>query len=217
MSHGRSRLAILISGRGSNMEAFLAACRDGTLDADVALVASNRPNALGLQTASAAGIPTVVVNHQEFENREQFDQALGDQVASVQPDLVVLAGFMRVLTPFFVDRFADRLMNIHPSLLPKYPGLNTHQRAIDAGDTETGATVHYVNGELDGGPAIIQARVPIHEHDSADDLAKRILPCEHQIFPLAAQWHVSGRLKLLDGKALLDGEVLPATGFYWAG
>ena len=217
MSHGRSRLAILISGRGSNMEAFLAACRDGTLDADVALVASNRPNALGLQTASAAGIPTVVVNHQEFENREQFDQALGDQVASVQPDLVVLAGFMRVLTPFFVDRFADRLMNIHPSLLPKYPGLNTHQRAIDAGDTETGATVHYVNGELDGGPAIIQARVPIHEHDSADDLAKRILSCEHQIFPLAAQWHVSGRLKLLDGKALLDGEVLPATGFYWAG
>ena len=217
MSHGRSRLAILISGRGSNMEAFLAACRGGLLDADIALVASNKPDALGLQTANAAGIPTVVVDHQEFENREQFDQALGDQVAGVQPDLVVLAGFMRVLTPLFVDRFADRLMNIHPSLLPKYPGLNTHQRAIDAGDTETGATVHYVNGELDGGPAIVQARVPILEHDSADDLATRILPFEHQIFPLAAQWHVSGRLKLLDGKALLDGEVLPATGFDWAG
>jgi len=199
------------------MEAFLAACRGGLLDADIALVASNKPDALGLQTANAAGIPTVVVNHQEFENREQFDQALGDQVAGVQPDLVVLAGFMRVLTPLFVDRFADRLMNIHPSLLPKYPGLNTHQRAIDAGDTETGATVHYVNGELDGGPAIVQARVPILEHDSADDLATRILPFEHQIFPLAAQWHVSGRLKLLDGKALLDGEVLPATGFDWAG
>jgi len=199
------------------MEAFLAACRDGLLDADIALVASNKPDALGLQTANAAGIPTVVVDHQEFENREQFDQALGDQVAGVQPDLVVLAGFMRVLTPLFVDRFADRLMNIHPSLLPKYPGLNTHQRAIDAGDTETGATVHYVNGELDGGPAIVQARVPILEHDSADDLATRILPFEHQIFPLAAQWHVSGRLKLLDGKALLDGEVLPATGFDWAG
>ena len=199
------------------MEAFLAACRGGLLDADIALVASNKPDALGLQTANAAGIPTVVVDHQEFENREQFDQALGDQVAGVQPDLVVLAGFMRVLTPLFVDRFADRLMNIHPSLLPKYPGLNTHQRAIDAGDTETGATVHYVNGELDGGPAIVQARVPIFEHDSADDLATRILPFEHQIFPLAAQWHVSGRLKLLDGKALLDGEVLPATGFDWAG
>ncbi len=199
------------------MEAFLAACRGGLLDADIALVASNKPDALGLQTANAAGIPTVVVDHQEFENREQFDQALGDQVAGVQPDLVVLAGFMRVLTPLFVDRFADRLMNIHPSLLPKYPGLNTHQRAIDAGDTETGATVHYVNGELDGGPAIVQARVPILEHDSADDLATRILPFEHQIFPLAAQWHVSGRLKLLDGKALLDGEVLPATGFDWAG
>lgn len=199
------------------MEAFLAARETGSLDADIALVASNRPNALGLQTASAAGITTAVIDHQLFESREHFDLALGDRVASVAPDLVVLAGFMRVLTPVFVYRFADRLMNIHPSLLPKYPGLNTHQRAIDAGDSMTGATVHYVNGELDGGPAIVQARIPIHTDDNADDLAARILPKEHQIFPLAAQWHLSGRLKLLDGKAVLDGEVLPASGFDWVG
>ena len=197
------------------MEAFIRAAEQGELAGEIAAVISNRPAAKGLATAQAAGLPAVCVDHTDYETREAFDAALAQEVAGHNPDLVVLAGFMRILTPIFVDRFAGRLINIHPSLLPKYPGLNTHQRAIDAGDSEAGATVHYVTSELDGGPPVLQASVPILNGDSAETLAARILPLEHAIYPTAANWHLSGRLVLEQGKALLDGEPLPASGAHW--
>lgn len=209
------RVVLLISGRGSNMQAFMDAIDGGRLDAQIAAVISNKPDAAGLDIARAAGIEAVCIDHRNFESREAFDGALAAAVTSYSPDLVILAGFMRILTPVFVDRFAGRLMNIHPSLLPKYPGLNTHQRAIDAGDEEAGATVHYVTSELDGGPAILQARVPILGGDTAQTLAARILPCEHTIYPLAAQWHLAGRLTLEPGGAVLDGAQLGAQGMIW--
>jgi len=209
-------LVMLISGRGSNMEAFIRAIAMGALDARIAAVISNVSGAPGLDLAQQAGLPTRVLPHEDYPDRESFDAALGDEVASHEPDLVILAGFMRILTPRFVDRFAGRLLNIHPSLLPKYPGLNTHQRAIDAGDSEAGATVHYVTGELDGGPAIMQVRLPIQPEDTADSLAQRLLPLEHQLYPTAAQLHLSGKLTLTNGKLALDGKTIPPTGLDWS-
>ena len=215
MSANRGRIVLLISGRGSNMEAFIRAVGDGTLDADIAGVIANRPDAPGIQTAAGHGLHTAIVDHKQFSSREAFDIELARTVQALEPDLVVLAGFMRILTPLFVDQFAGRLLNIHPSLLPKYPGLNTHQRAIDSGDTEAGATVHYVTTELDGGPAILQARVPIEFGDSADSLAQRILPLEHRIYPAAAQLHLSGELRLIHGRCVLGEQVLPTEGLSW--
>lgn len=208
----RPRLAVLVSGRGSNLQAFIEACASGALDAEIAVVLSNNPDAQGLQRAAAAGIDTAVVNHRDFEAREDFDRAMVAQLARYRPDLVILAGFMRILTPVFIDAFAGRLMNIHPSLLPKYPGLNTHQRAIDAGDSEAGVTVHYVTQELDGGPPILQARVPVEEGDTAQSLAARVQVREHVIYPVAARWHLEGRLRLDGAGAVLDGAPVPATG-----
>ncbi len=215
MNANRGRIVLLISGRGSNMEAFIRAVDAGTLEADLAGVIANRPDAAGIQTAAAQQLHTAVVDHKLFSSREAFDAELVTAVQSLNPDLVVLAGFMRILTPVFVEPFAGRLLNIHPSLLPKYPGLNTHQRAIDNGDAEAGATVHYVTTELDGGPAILQARVPILTDDSAENLARRILPLEHQIYPAAAQLHLSGKLRLIDGRCVLAGQKLPSEGLLW--
>jgi phosphoribosylglycinamide formyltransferase-1 len=209
-------LVMLISGRGSNMEAFIRAIAEGTLDAHITAVISNVAGAPGLDLARQAGLPTRVLPHGDYPDRESFDAALGNEVASHKPDLVILAGFMRILTPEFVDRFAGMLLNIHPSLLPKYPGLNTHQRAIDAGDAEAGATVHYVTGELDGGPAIMQVRLPIQPKDTADSLAQRLLPLEHQLYPAAAKLHLSGKLTLTNGKLVLDGKTIPPTGLEWS-
>lgn len=209
--HPKARLVILISGSGSNLQAFIDRCNDNTLDADIVAVISNKAGVKGLERAQKAGIATAVLDHKTFESRESFDLALGDLIESYSPDLVILAGFMRILTSNFVNHFLGRLMNIHPSLLPKYPGLNTHQRAIDAGDKVAGATVHFVTPELDGGPAILQARVCIHDRDNADDLAARILAFEHQIYPMAAQWFCQGRLKMLDNHVFLDGEKLGET------
>lgn len=197
-------LVVLISGSGSNLQAFLDAIRDGSLRAEIRAVISNRPQAQGLARAQRAGIPTHVLDHREYPSREAFDEALAQQVAGYQPDLVILAGFMRILTSSFVARFQGRLLNIHPSLLPKYPGLHTHQRAIDAGDSCAGATVHFVTDELDGGPPIVQAQVPIHPGDDADSLAARVLEQEHRIYPLAALWFCERRLRLENGKAVLD-------------
>ena len=154
-----------------------------------------------------------MVDHRQFDDRESFDRELASRIKSYQPDLLILAGFMRILTPEFVDHFSGRIMNIHPSLLPKYPGLHTHQRAIDAGDTKAGATVHFVTSELDGGPAIIQAEVPILKDDDADALASRVLIQEHQIYPLAAQWFCEGKLSLQNNVPHLNGEPLPSSGF----
>ena len=208
----KPRLAILISGRGSNMQAFIEACNRGALHADIGVVMSNNPDAAGLQRAADSGIATRCINHRDYDSREAFDAAMVTALAPFEPDLVILAGFMRILTPVFIEPFYGRLLNIHPSLLPKYPGLNTHQRALDAGDTEAGVTVHYVTPELDGGPPIIQARVPVLPGDDADSLAARVILQEHVIYPIAAQWHLQGRLQLDNEGAYLDGKRIPATG-----
>lgn len=205
-------LAILISGRGSNMQAFIDACAAGELDAQIEVVISNNPDAPGLAAAAAAGIATCAINHRDYASREAFDHALLAELANYPVDLVILAGFMRILTPSFIDAYAGRLFNIHPSLLPKYPGLNTHQRALDAGDREAGATVHFVTAELDGGPPVLQAVVPVAETDNATALAARVQEKEHVIYPLAVRWFIQGRLQLRDGRAFLDDAALPTSG-----
>lgn len=213
----KPRLAILISGRGSNMRVFIDACARGELDAEVGVVVSNRPGAPGLAQARRAGVPTCSVDHRAFPSREAFDRALASQLAARGTDLVLLAGFMRILTPAFIDPFAGRLFNIHPSLLPRYPGLDTHQRALDAGDEEAGATVHFVTPELDGGPPVLQARVAILPGETAASLAARILPLEHAIYPLAVRWYLDGRLALHGNRAFLDGAPIPPSGVPFTG
>lgn len=207
------RLVILISGSGSNLQAFIDAIARGELRAHIVAVISNKADVFGLQRAAQAAIPTEIIDHKQYESREAFDAELRTRVESYRPDLVVLAGFMRILTPVFLRPFIGRLINIHPSLLPKYPGLNTHQRALDAGDSEAGATVHFVTEELDGGPAIIQAGVPILAGDDVSAIVARVLTQEHRIYPLAAQWFAEGRVQLCDNHAELDGVPLPSTGF----
>ncbi len=196
-------IVILISGRGSNMEAMLQArlpCRIGA-------VISNRADAAGLETARRQGIPTAVVAHAGHASRESFDAALASEIERHQPDLVVLAGFMRILGEAFVRRFAGRLVNIHPSLLPAFPGLHTHRRAIEAGCRIHGCTVHFVTPQLDNGPVIVQAAVPVFSDDSEDALAARVLAQEHIAYPQAVRWFVEGRLSLTPaGRVLLAGE-----------
>ncbi|MEP4146589.1 MAG: phosphoribosylglycinamide formyltransferase [Halioglobus sp.] len=211
-SAGKARLAILISGRGSNMQAFIEACQCGQIDADITLVLSNKPDAAGLKTAADAGVATACVDHRNYSSREDFDAALVEALKPHKPDLVILAGFMRILTPVFITPFAGKLLNIHPSLLPKYPGLNTHRRALEAGDKEAGVTVHYVTPELDGGPPIIQARVPIQSGDTSEALAARVILREHIIYPIAARWQLEGRLQLDQQGATLDGKRIPVSG-----
>ena len=211
------QIAVLLSGRGSNFESLLNASRDGSLGGDIGLVISNRPEAGGLQIAQDAGIDTALIDHQKYPSRETFDRDLAGVVASISPDLVVLAGFMRILTTAFVERFAGKLMNIHPSLLPLYPGLHTHQRALENGDSHAGATVHYVTGELDGGPPVIQAGVLIEAGDDIGQLAARVLDVEHRIYPIAVGWHLSGRLQFIDGRLYLDDKPMPTNGWQWEG
>lgn len=208
-----ARIVILLSGSGSNLQSFIDASQTGALNANISAVICNRPGAFGLERAQQAKIPSQLIDHTLFQSRDDFDAELIKCIDVYQPDLVILAGFMRILTPAFVQHYQGRLLNIHPSLLPKYPGLNTHQRAIDAGDSEAGATVHFVTEELDGGPAVIQARVAINADDDADTLAKRILSEEHRIYPLAAQLFVEGRLHLEGNCAMLDKQPLPPSGY----
>lgn len=179
----KARLVILISGRGSNMQSIIRAIEAGELQADIAAVISNRSDAAGLQTANAAGIATQVIDHRDFDSREAFDKQLAGEIDGYQPDYVILAGFMRILTVAFVEHFAGRLINIHPSLLPKFKGLHTHQRAIEAGEREHGASVHFVTAELDDGPVILQAKVPVLKGDTSETLAARVLIEEHKLYP----------------------------------
>jgi len=209
------QIAVLLSGRGSNFESLLRSSRTGSLGGDIGLVISNRPAAGGLRIAQDAGIETALIDHQQYPSREAFDRDLAGAIDSISPDLVVLAGFMRILTPEFVARFTGRLMNIHPSLLPLYPGLHTHQRALDNGDSYAGATVHYVTGELDGGPPVLQARVPVNSGDDSDTLAGRVLEIEHRIYPVAVNWHLTDRLTWQDGNLLKDGLPVPPSGELW--
>ncbi|PNG13859.1 phosphoribosylglycinamide formyltransferase [Stutzerimonas stutzeri] len=204
-------IVVLISGSGSNLQALI-----DSLDADnparICAVVSNRAEAFGLQRAQAAGIATHLVRHKDYADREAFDAALMDIIDTHQPNLVVLAGFMRILTPGFVRHFQGRLLNIHPSLLPKYKGLDTHRRALDAGDREHGCSVHFVTEELDGGPVAIQAAFTVEPGDSIDKLTERVHAAEHVIYPLAVRWFAEGRLRLAEQGAMLDETLLPATG-----
>ncbi|MBW8899701.1 MAG: phosphoribosylglycinamide formyltransferase [Massilia sp.] len=193
-------IVILISGRGSNMEAIVRAQQAEAWPARIAAVISNKPDAKGLVFAQANGIPTTVVPNKEFPTREAFDAALQATIDRFEPDLVVLAGFMRILTAPFVEHYAGRMLNIHPSLLPLFPGLHTHRQALDAGVEEHGATVHFVTAELDHGPAVIQARIPVLPGDTEDSLAERLLAEEHVIYPQAVRWFIEDRLSIEGGE-----------------
>ncbi len=207
------RILVLISGSGSNLQAILDGCAGGKIAGQVVGVISNKADAYGLVRAREAGVATAILAQQQFASREEYDVALLALMADYQPDLVVLAGFMRILSADLVRHFAERMINIHPSLLPKYQGLHTHQRAIEAGDDEHGASVHFVTEELDGGPVILQARVPIFEGDSADEVAARVQVQEHSIYPLVVQWFCEGRLQMREGSAFLDGKQLGLAGY----
>lgn len=210
MESTHCQIVVLISGTGSNLQALIDASVHSNFK--ISAVISNNPDAKGLERAARDNIATETVNHREFIQREDFDLALRDRIDSYQPDLVVLAGFMRILGGDFVRHYLGRIINIHPSLLPKYPGINTHQRALDAGDAEHGVSIHFVTEELDGGPVIAQDRVPVLQGDTADVLAARVLEKEHLLYPKVVSWFASGRLRLDDNTALLDNETLPAGG-----
>lgn len=198
----------MISGGGSNLQSIIDSAAGGDINLDIALVISNVEGVQGLIRARKAGIATRVIRNGDYETRENFDLALVDAIDECAPDVIILAGFMRILTPGFVQHYGGRLLNIHPSLLPAYPGLHTHQRAIDAGERWHGCTVHFVTAELDAGPPLIQGRVAVMTGDTADRLAARVLALEHQIYPIAAEL-VAGRRAVFDGRqVLLDGETL---------
>jgi phosphoribosylglycinamide formyltransferase-1 len=197
-------IVILISGRGSNMEAVVRALETEGWPARIAAVISNKPEAKGLEFARARGIPTAVVANKAYATRTAFDAALQETIDRFAPDLVVLAGFMRILTAPFVEHYAGRMLNIHPSLLPLFPGLGTHQQALDAGETEHGATVHFVTAELDHGPVVAQAKVPVLPGDTEDTLAARVLVEEHKLYPHAVRLFVQDRLSIRNGEVLID-------------
>ena len=202
------RLVVLISGRGSNLQAILDQAASGELPVEVAAVISNRPGIHGLERARQAGVPALELDHKDFADRPGFEAALIELINRYLPDLVILAGFMRVLTPGFTAHYQGRMFNIHPSLLPKFRGLHTHERAIVAGETEHGASIHFVTAELDGGPVIVQARVPVLPGDDPDTLAARVLEQEHRLYPLAIRWFAEGRLRLNGEQVWFDGEPL---------
>lgn len=197
---------VLISGSGSNLQAFIDQIAEQQLPINISLVISNKADAYGLTRAQNADIATEVINHRDFESREKFDQSLMVAIDKTNCDLVILAGFMRILTPEFVNHYSNRLVNIHPSLLPKYPGTNTHQRAIDAGDEYHGASIHFVVPEVDAGPIILQGRIKINADDSAESLQQRIHKIEHVLYPLAVRWFAENRLTIVNDQVLLDGE-----------
>jgi phosphoribosylglycinamide formyltransferase-1 len=214
ISQNRCRTLVLLSGSGSNLQVLIEGQQQGKLPIDICAVISNRADAFGLVRATEAGIATEWLDHRAYSSRESFDRQLLATIDRYTPELIILAGFMRVLTAHFVCHYKGRMLNIHPSLLPKYPGLNTHQRVLDDGERRHGVTVHFVTEKLDGGPAIIQAVIPILDVDNADSLKQRIQRQEHRIYPVAVNWFASGRLQMAsDTEVLLDGETLSASGY----
>lgn len=209
----KHRLVVLISGSGTNLEAIIAKVNAGAVNAEISAVISNEHSAKGLQRAAQSEIATAVIDHKRFDYRDAFDRALIESIDSHQPDTVLLAGFMRILTPSFVAHYAGRILNIHPSLLPKFRGLHTHQRALDAGETHHGCCIHFVTEALDGGPVIAQAAVRVDKTDTADSLAQKVLQKEHILYPLVVGWMVDRRVKLTDNGVWLDGEKLGAQGY----
>lgn len=209
------RIAALVSGRGSNLQAILNAIELGQLAAEIRVVISNIATAPALERAACQGIPTQVIRHRDFPDREAFDTELARCLDQHKAELVVLAGFMRLLTPAFVQRYSGRLVNIHPSLLPAFPGLRPHERALEAGVRIHGATVHFVNEETDGGPIIAQAAIPVLADDTPQTLAERVLAQEHRLYPMALQWISEGRLRLENGRVLVSGAESPPLPMIW--
>jgi phosphoribosylglycinamide formyltransferase-1 len=203
------RVAVLISGSGTNLQAIIDAIATDNLPAELIAVLSDRPEAFGLQRAAAAGIRTIALNYKDFARREDYDQKLASELAALQPDLIVLAGYMRILPDATVNTYAGRMLNVHPSLLPAYPGLHTFARALAAGERHHGATVHFVIPELDAGPAIIQYRVSVRPDDTEATLRSRVQAGEYRIYPQAIRWIAEGRVDLQSNKVLLDGKPLP--------
>lgn len=201
-------VVVLISGNGSNLQALIDAATQDEYPARITAVISNCSDAYGLQRAQDAGIESRVLSHHGHDDREAYDRALMALIDSFDPDLVALAGFMRILSADFVGHYSGHLLNIHPSLLPKYKGLHTHQRVLDDGEAEHGASVHFVTLELDGGPLILQSPVPVLDDDTQETLAARVLRQEHIIYPQAVKWFAEGRLKLVDGVAMLDNKAI---------
>jgi phosphoribosylglycinamide formyltransferase-1 len=213
------KIVVLISGNGSNLQAILDACESGSVSGTegisgaVTAVFSDKAAAYGLERARSSDIPAIFFDPGEFASRADFDAALMEKIDSYQPDLLVLAGYMRILSDEFVRHYLGKMINIHPSLLPKYPGLHTHRKAIEAGDEEHGTSVHFVTEELDGGPVILQAKVPVFTDDTPEQLQERVQTQEHKIYPLTIQWFLQDRLKMADGSAVLDGKVLGSHGY----
>lgn len=207
------KIVVLISGNGTNLQAIIDACATGDIHAEVAAVISNNASAFGLERAKTAQIPTALFERRNFADNVEMDQAIGDYIEKIGADLIVLAGYMKILSENLVTRFAGKILNIHPSLLPKYKGLHTYRQALDAGDDEHGTTVHFVTSELDGGAVILQAKVPIFPDDGISALEERVKTQELRIYPLAVKWFIDGRLQEIRGKAYLDGKLLPESGY----
>lgn len=208
MSNTPLNIVVLISGSGSNLQAMIDAIAAQTLHANIAAVISNRPGVKGLERAEAAGIRAEALDHKTYESRESFDQALMQTIDQYQPELVVLAGFMRILTDDFVAHYSGRMLNIHPSLLPEFRGLNTHQRALEAGVLKHGVSIHYVSNELDGGPLVLQAVIDVDEGDTAETLQQKVHQQEHVIYPMVIEWVAQKRLQMSDQKVYFDNKVL---------
>ncbi len=206
-------IVVLISGNGSNLQAIIDACKQKKINGTIRAVFSNKADAFGLERAREANIPAHALLASQFASREAFDRELMQEIDAYAPDIVVLAGYMRILSPGFVAHYAGRLINIHPSLLPKYPGLHTHRQVLENGDDVHGTTVHFVTDELDGGPVILQAQVPVFEGDTEEDVTARVQTQEHAIYPLVVSWFVDGRLAMQENKAWLDGVCLPEQGY----
>jgi phosphoribosylglycinamide formyltransferase-1 len=202
------QLVVLISGNGSNLQAIIDRIEDGELDARIAAVISNRPEARGLERARRHGIEAVAMDHHRFDSREAFDRQLRQTIGRYRPDLIVLAGYMRILSPELIEAFRGRMLNIHPSLLPKYPGLHTHQRALDAGDSEHGVSIHVVTPELDAGPVLMQGRLPIEPGDTAETLQHKLHALEHRMYPQVLQWIAEGRMQPDATTPSFDGKPL---------
>ena len=201
-------LVVLISGSGSNLQAMIDAIAAGKLHARINAVISNRPGVKGLQRAEAAGIPALCLDHRQFDSRQAFDHQLMQQIDQYQPDLLILAGFMRILSDDFVAHYHGRMLNIHPSLLPEFRGLNTHQRALQAGVQQHGVSVHYVSSELDGGPLILQAVIDVNNNDDPDSLQQRVHQQEHIIYPMVIEWVARGRLQMCEQQVYMDNQPL---------
>ncbi|MCH7822201.1 MAG: phosphoribosylglycinamide formyltransferase [Proteobacteria bacterium] len=208
MSSKSCNTAILISGSGTNLQSFIDDVASGELELSLSIVFTNRANAYGLTRARDAGIATACIEHRDYADRQSFDRAVAQMLDKAEPDLLLLAGYMRILSPWFVNHYAGRILNIHPALLPAFPGLDTHQRVLDADVTWHGSTVHFVTDELDAGPRILQGRLTVDTDESADELATRVQAIEHQIYPQAANWFANGRLAYHDGAAWLDDKRL---------